>query len=85
MLETRALPVLYPQTERQAKVEYSEEEKWLAMRRGDLEIVVNLRNQPLKRQMPSASKVVLSSNAAIKTDQASLNLPPDSVAILKVE
>jgi maltooligosyltrehalose trehalohydrolase len=70
---------------KEIKVEYSEEEKWLAMRRGDLEIVVNLRNQPLKRQMPSASKVVLSSNAAIKTDQASLNLPPDSVAILKVE
>ena len=67
------------------KVEYSEEEKWLAMRRGDLEIVVNLRNQPLKRQIPLASKVVLSSNAAIKTDRASLNLPPDSVAIFKVE
>jgi maltooligosyltrehalose trehalohydrolase len=67
------------------KVEYSEEEKWLAMRRGDLEIVVNLKNQPLKRQISPASKVLLSSNAAIKTDQASISLPPDSVAILKIE
>jgi maltooligosyltrehalose trehalohydrolase len=70
---------------KEIKVEYSEEEKWLVMRRVSLEIVVNLRSQPLQRQIPPASKLVLSSNAAIKTDQASLNLPPDSVAILKVE
>jgi len=70
---------------KEMKVEYSEEEKWLAMRRGNLEIVVNLRNQPLQRQIPPTSKLLLSSNAAIKIDQASLNLPPDSVAILKVE
>ncbi len=70
---------------KELKVEYSEEEKWLVMRRGSLEIVVNLKNQPLKRQIPPASKLLLSSSAATKIDQASLNLPPDAVAILKVE
>jgi maltooligosyltrehalose trehalohydrolase len=29
-------------------VEYSEDEKWLAMRRGSLEIVVNLKNHRCK-------------------------------------
>jgi maltooligosyltrehalose trehalohydrolase len=67
------------------KIEFSEEEKWLAMQRGNLEVVVNLRNQPLKRQVHPASKLLLSSNAAAKINEASLNLPPDTVAILKVE
>jgi maltooligosyltrehalose trehalohydrolase len=70
---------------KEMKVDYSEEEKWLAMRRGRLEIVVNLRNQPLQRQIPPASKLLRSSSAATKVNQASLSLPPDSVAILKVE
>ena len=67
------------------KVEYSEEEKWLVMRRGDLEVVVNLGNQPLTRKMPTLSKLLLLSNAEAKTDQTSLTLPPDTVAIQKVK
>jgi maltooligosyltrehalose trehalohydrolase len=67
------------------KVEYSEEEKWLAMRRGNLEIVINLSRQSLNRNVPPASKILLSSSAAATVDQALLALPPDAVAILQVE
>ena len=67
------------------KVEYSEEKKLLVMRRGDLEVIVNLGNQPLTRKMPTLSKLLLSSNAEAKADQTSLTLPPDTVAIQKVK
>ena len=70
---------------KETSVEYSEEEKWLAMRRGSLEIVLNLGNQSLQRQIPPASKLLLCSNTGIKKDQASLSLPPDAVVILKME
>jgi maltooligosyltrehalose trehalohydrolase len=70
---------------KEVKVEYSEEEKWLAMRRGDLEVIMNLKNQPLKRQISPASELLLSSSAATKINQTSLHLPADAVAILKVE
>ena len=64
------------------EVDFSENEKWLVLRRGKLEIISNLGSSSLKRQVNEGANILLASDNAIKLEQLSLVLPPDSVAIL---
>ncbi|HVW77128.1 MAG TPA: malto-oligosyltrehalose trehalohydrolase [Alloacidobacterium sp.] len=68
----------------EVRVEFSEEEKWLILRRGEICIVVNLATQPLQREIKEA-KLLLMSNTNTKLNQATLLLPPDAVAILQTK
>ncbi len=67
------------------QVEYSEDEKWLVLRRGSLEVAANLGDYPLQRYLSAGASMLLASDSAIKLEQASLIVPQDTVAILKIE
>jgi maltooligosyltrehalose trehalohydrolase len=66
------------------EVEYSEEEKWLVLRRGSIEVTVNFGDQPLKRQLSTRATILLASDNAIKLQTSSLIIPQDAVAILRI-
>jgi len=66
------------------QIDYNEEEKWLAMQRGTIEVVVNLSTNPLKRNVPTGATMLLTSVKSITLVQTDLTLPPDSVAILRI-
>jgi maltooligosyltrehalose trehalohydrolase len=66
-------------------VEYSEEEKWLVMRRGSIEVSANLGNHPLQRHLSAGASMLLASDDSVKLEQASLIVPQDAVAILKIK
>lgn len=68
---------------KETQVEYSEEEKWLVLRRGTIEVVVNLGSHLLERRVSASSSILLASGAAM-LEQLSLKVSPDSVAILKL-
>lgn len=68
----------------ETQVEYSEDEKWLVLRRGRIEVAANLGNAPLNRHLPPAAKLLLVSNSSVKLESATLIVPQDSVAILKI-
>ncbi|HYK37081.1 malto-oligosyltrehalose trehalohydrolase [Alloacidobacterium sp.] len=62
-------------------VEYSEEEKWLVLRRGTIEVVVNLGSRPLERSVTAGTSILLASGSTA-LEETLLKLPSDSVAIL---
>lgn len=66
------------------QVEFSEEGQWLAMRRGKIEVIVNLGQRGLVRQT-SSTQLLLSSGTLVKLEDGMVSLSPDSVAILKRE
>jgi len=66
------------------QVEYSEEEKWLVLRRGSIEVSANLGIHPLKRHLSPRASMLLASDNEIKLEQSSLIVPQDTVAILKI-
>lgn len=63
-------------------VEYNEDEKWLTLRRGPMEVVINLGMHPLQRQVASTSNLLMVSHNQVTPRNGSLSLPPDSVAII---
>ena len=69
----------------ETQVEYSEDEKWLVLRRGTIEVVANLGSRPLNRQLATAAKLLLASNSSIKVELTTLIVPQDSVAVLRIE
>lgn len=81
----KAHPELTSGSLEETQVEYSEDDKWLVLRRGAIEVTVNLGGHPLKRQLSAEAKMLLASDNAVKLEQASLIVPRDSVAILKIE
>jgi maltooligosyltrehalose trehalohydrolase len=66
-------------------VDYNEEQKWLAMQRGSIEIAVNLGSNPLKRTVPAGVSILLASAESAKLEQTVLTLPPNSIAILRIK
>jgi maltooligosyltrehalose trehalohydrolase len=66
-------------------IEYSEDEKWLVLRRGAIEVTVNLGSHPLERQVSTRASMLLASDDLVRLEQASLSVPQDSVVILKIE
>ncbi len=65
-------------------VEFSEEEKWLVMRRGAIEVVLNLGGKPFKRRISAGAAMLLASSDAAELNKTSLILPKDAVVILKI-
>jgi maltooligosyltrehalose trehalohydrolase len=69
-------------------VQYSEEQRWLAFRRGAITLVCNLHAEAREIQLSSLGvslgQVLLSSSPQCRTSEHSVVLPPDAVVILKL-
>lgn len=66
------------------RVTYSEEEKWLRMERGPVVLCCNLGAMEHPFSVPNQSRILLASPAFVAVEGASLNLPPDSIAVLEL-
>src|SRR5258708_28696181 len=62
---------------------FSESEQWLTFRRGEYVIAVNLSTEPRVAPIPFPCALVLASDGNCITHEISVELPPDSVAILR--
>ncbi len=65
------------------EVRFSEDEQWLTFRRGDYLIGLNLSKEPRRVPVPFPASVVLNSANGCSADESGIELPPDSVAILR--
>lgn len=68
----------------ETQVEFSEVERWLTLRRGAIEVVVNLGSPTFLRSVSAGTSILLTSSRATTLEQATLMLPMDAVAILKL-
>ena len=64
------------------KVRYSEEQRWLAMDRGGVQVLVNLGQRNANFDVPEEFRVALASRNGIVNDAGKISLPPDTLAIL---
>jgi len=64
---------------------FSEREQWLTFRRGEYMIAMNLSGQPRTAPIPFPGALVLASKADCITQETSVELPSESVAILRNE
>jgi maltooligosyltrehalose trehalohydrolase len=69
----------------ETQVEYREDEKWLDLRRGTIEITVNLGSHLLERRLPERATLLLASNDTTRIESSSLILPQEAVSIIKLE
>jgi maltooligosyltrehalose trehalohydrolase len=69
----------------EVEVQYNEERKWLTMRRGPMMLAISLAGAPVRFDVPQNATLAITSAAAIGIERESITLPPDSVAILKIE
>jgi maltooligosyltrehalose trehalohydrolase len=62
---------------------FSEEHRWLAFRRGVITVVCNLFPREQKITLPSIGAVLLASSPECRVEHLAIELPSDSVVILK--
>jgi maltooligosyltrehalose trehalohydrolase len=65
-------------------VTYSEEHKWLCMRRGSICVACNIAPEEQAVSIGAKFEVLLFSNPGVQADGSSLKLPPDAVAVVSV-
>ena len=67
------------------KVTYNEEQRWLRVARGSIEIACNLA--PNSKSLPAkrGAKLLLASRPGVVVEAGSITLPPDAAAILHAE
>jgi maltooligosyltrehalose trehalohydrolase len=65
------------------EVQISEEQHWLALRRGAITVVCNLHAERQEIPLLSPGEMLLCSSRECRAAEDSVELPPDSVAILK--
>ncbi|MDP9040282.1 MAG: malto-oligosyltrehalose trehalohydrolase [Acidobacteriota bacterium] len=63
----------------------NEDDRWLAMRRGAVEVLVNLGAADASFVVPEGWRLALCSRPGVIVDGETLRLPPDSLAILSSE
>jgi maltooligosyltrehalose trehalohydrolase len=68
-----------------AKVRCSEENRWLVMDRGQVQVLVNLGEKAAAFDMPEDFRVALASRPEIAAVAGKILLPPDSLAVLSAE
>jgi maltooligosyltrehalose trehalohydrolase len=79
----RRIPELTDGQLDRVEVQFSEEESWLSFRRGEYVIALNLSAQVRTLPMPFCSVMMLASDTTCIVRGAGVELPPDSVAILR--
>jgi maltooligosyltrehalose trehalohydrolase len=66
------------------KVEFSEEDRWLTLRRGRFLIAFNLASNGIGLPVPENTMIVLKSSEQVSLESGALNLVEDSVAVVLV-
>ena len=79
----RRLPVRREAAAHHVKVAVVEDQRRITFERDGLSVLVNLGEEDWTPSMPAGSRVLLTSDAAIKAEAAGLCLPPATVAILQ--
>jgi maltooligosyltrehalose trehalohydrolase len=64
-------------------VTYSEEQRWLCMRRGSICVACNIATEEQGLPIGASFELILASSASAQADGNSIKLPPDSVAIVR--
>ena len=65
------------------QMNFSEEGKWLTLQRGFILTAINIASQPAQIPVPATAEILLASSAEIKTENETLHLSSNAVAILK--
>ncbi|MGH9587582.1 MAG: DUF3459 domain-containing protein, partial [Acidobacteriaceae bacterium] len=68
----------------EAQVDFSEDGRWLTLRRGRFLIVFSVATSQVRLPLPSGVEIVLKSSDEVAIAGDKLTLPPDSVAILRL-
>jgi maltooligosyltrehalose trehalohydrolase len=68
-----------------SSVRFSEAERWLAMDRGQVQILCNLGDRATSFPVPAGSSLALSSRAGLTPSDGNLTLPPRTLVILSAE
>jgi maltooligosyltrehalose trehalohydrolase len=68
-----------------ASVKFSEEQKWLCMRRGSILVACNIAAGEQSLLVGEKYEILIASKSEIHLDGTNVKLPPDSVAILRVD
>jgi hypothetical protein len=66
------------------EVEFSEEAGWLKLRRGRLLIAFSIAPEPVRLPIPKRAQLLLKSSEEVSLEAGSLELAPDSVAVLRI-
>ena len=66
-------------------VAYSEEQKWIRMTRGSIVVACNLNGETQSVPIDRSAKLMFGSRNDVAVEEDRLNLPPDSVAILRID
>ncbi|HUN86736.1 MAG TPA: malto-oligosyltrehalose trehalohydrolase [Terracidiphilus sp.] len=80
----KATPALNDGSPEHTRASFDEEQRWFSMERGNVTLIFNLSDQAGRFPLPGSSRMILSSPAEVHTETASVFLPPDSVAVLKL-
>jgi len=67
------------------RVAYDEEARWLTIQRGGIQVLCNLGNAAHSFALLSHAKVLLESRGGLERGVDRLKLPPDTVAIVKID
>ena len=81
----RSTPCLNDGEPGRTHVTWDQEQLWLAMARGRIRVVCNLGSAECRFPIPEEGKVVLASREGVDIENGVLSLPPDSVAIVRVQ
>ncbi len=79
----RTTPCLNNGTPGNVRVTFDEERKWLRIDRGTMTILCNLGAQGCSFPIPQSSSVELASRGAIRVVDGAIDLPSDSIAVLR--
>jgi maltooligosyltrehalose trehalohydrolase len=66
-------------------VRFDETERWLVVDRGEIVVMGNLGENPVKLEAAASSSLLLASSQAVRLSGAEVFLPPGTLAILSVE
>ena len=67
------------------RVDYDVDEKWLSMERGEISVVCNLGEHSHSFKLQKSAALLLSSQPGIRMENDAVSLPPDCVAIVKLD
>lgn len=68
-----------------ATVSFSEGEGWLRMKRGAIEVALNISPSERTLKISTGCELILASKPEVRTGSESISLPPDSVAVLQLK
>jgi maltooligosyltrehalose trehalohydrolase len=65
-------------------VSFSEEQRWLTMRRGGILVVFSVSTTDQSLPIPASAELLLASHHGVRIESGSVTLPSESVAILRI-